>query len=195
MADLFDLDDLAALLQRTFTDAETAAATVARANATSRLNSMCRRSFDALVTETVTLRSNGRFIVLPKRPVTALTSIYTVAADGTADDLVSGWTFDGIDTIDLSAASPVGLVSASYTGVIPYRVTYTHGYATPPLDISGIGLKMAMADMENPEGHQMERVDDYMFQRSGAGLSGLSDDDRAIVAAYSRRTGSTQVAR
>lgn len=195
MADLFDVDDLAALLQRTFTEAEAAAAAVAQANVTARLNKMCGRSFDGVTAETVTLRSNGRFIRLPKRPVTAVTSIYTVAADGTADDLMSGWVFDGIDVIDLASASPQGLEVVSHPGTIPYRVTYSHGYATPPADISAIALKMAVGEVENPEGHQMERVDDYMFQRSGPGLSGLSDDDRRIIADYARRTGSMQVAR
>jgi hypothetical protein len=195
MADLFDVDDLAALLQRTFTETEAAAAAVAQANVTARLNKMCGRSFDGVIAETVTLRSNGRFIQLPKRPVTAVTSIYTVASDGTADELMSGWVFDGIDVIDLASASPQGLEVVSHPGTIPYRVTYSHGYATPPADISGIALKMAVGEVENPEGHQMERVDDYMFQRSGPGLSGLSDDDRRIIADYARRTGSMQVAR
>lgn len=195
MADLFDLDDLAALLQRTFTAADTAAATVVRTNITARIESLGKRSFSGVVAETATLRSNGRFIILPKRPVTAVTSIYTVAADGTADDLVTGWSFDGIDVVDLASASPQGVDVVSHPGTIPYRVTYSHGYSSPPADVTDIAMRAAVSQMENPEGKQQERIDDYSFTRSLDVLSGLTKDDWKIIEGYRRRSGSIQVAR
>lgn len=107
------------------------------------------------------LRPSGMAIDLPGRNITEVTSVYLI--DSGVDREVTGWRWDGIRTVRLPGAQPVGSIEGTY------RVTYTHGYASGsiPQVLKARAVKMANRVLTSPteaEGLVSENIGQYQYQ-------------------------------
>lgn len=172
----------------------------------------CRQDFVHIEGDTVTLRSTGQTIVLPKRPITEVTSVVAVGIPP-APDLtlpVGSYVFDGIDKILLIGGTGwiVNLAEAWSTdhansSAGTYRVTYSHGATIPPKRIKALVSGMVNRTLTAPAISDLvsESVGqgDYAWQaQQGAGAMGasvrLTAGDRAKLKSwgYLRDYGQTE---
>lgn len=119
-------------------------------------------------------------LVLPERPVVAVTSI----------EIVRGGVSDGIiatSAYQWNAAGDVFDVYGGWWGGAGsiVRVTYTHGFATVPDEIVALCLQLANRLLENPTGVRQETIGSYSYSAgvSAAGAA-LTEDERRILHDY-----------
>lgn len=139
-------------------------------------------------------------IRLPQRPVTAVTSVALI--DGATSITVTGWTWDGLDLIDLGRATTS---TAPVSDAQTFRVTYTHGY--PPGQIPGLLLSIvcgaAARTLTAPslvDGLTGETIGQYSYQlQQGAGAAGTAvritqaEWDLLARAGFKRRSATVHV--
>ena len=190
MTTLASVDDVADILalDSTGLDPDQAAAVLAQASARFRAEAFC--DFDATET-TLILRVVGGRVDLPKRPVTAVSAVKSIAADGTADNDLTDWSFDGIHTIRVGDRSWV--INATTGESETVEVTWTHGHATVPEDVRWAVAQMAARAISNPApaGVQAENIGAYGYRIGGSGESGgagMTADERAIAHRYRPNT-------
>lgn len=171
MADLFTLAELASYLQR---DIDTATATLAQSAGQGLVRAYTRQNIDTRTyTSTrvpVTIHGERYTVLLPQRPVTAVTS---VTVNGTAYVAGADYTWDGVNArlwLRYLAGSSTSFIDEWWA-----VVTYTAGYATVPDAVKGVALSVAGRAYDNPRGIRSEAIDDYSATRAGA------DDDLAGV--------------
>lgn len=108
--------------------------------------------------------------VLPQRPVASVTSVTDI--DGNA----ISYTFDGVDTIQISA---VGLIRLDLDPIASWAprivITYVAGYEIIPDDIKAIAIGMSLrafgAEAED-SGLTQEAITSYSYQRGQAAAAG-----------------------
>lgn len=197
MADLFTLDELNDHTQSTI---DTDVATLARARATATIQNYCKTTFTGTSTATEVLRVKDGLVRLPRRPVNSITSVKAINADGTAGAAITGWSFDGIDRIDVRGWSRtiINLAADLADGVTDtVQVVWVHGYAAVPDDVKAVALEVAGMQVGNPQGLRQETVGGYSVTYAGGndvfGLA-LTDGQKSILDEYrikrtSMRTG------
>ncbi|HEX7160533.1 MAG TPA: hypothetical protein VF223_04760, partial [Trebonia sp.] len=151
MADLAVIADVNARAPRALTSAEQTRATTLLADASARIRTYTKRQFEAVSGATVIVRPNGRFLELPPVPITAVSEVRGMAADGTPGPVISGWSFDGIDRIDITDVG-FGWGDPWWpwpTGPESFQVTYDYDDGTVPDDVvricCGIVLRAILA--------------------------------------------------
>lgn len=174
MADMFTLDELAAYLKVTVAD-DDASALLARELATGLIEDFTHRSFTAEADYTEVLRINAGKITIPSTPVSAVTSVKLVGANGVLTPTV--WTFDEIDTIHLAGSAQVLNLPESDDGGVPYtaEVVWTGGFDEVPAAVKAIALAAAGRGYNNPRGLRSETIGQYSYTNAGG------DDDVASV--------------
>lgn len=204
MADLATEADLTDRLGRPLTDDEAARAPALLADASALVREYTRRDFEAVAADVIILRPVGVLLRLPQRPVTAVNSVAAVGPDGSTVGAVAGWTFDGVDKIDLTCVTPSGSWPVNWRGPLPdtYQVNYDHGDATIPAIVVKVVCDMVLRTLLSPSmtpGMVAERIGAYNYQlQQGAGATGarvvLDDQDEKALRRYGpRRAGTIQV--
>lgn len=145
------VNDLEALLRRSFTDEENAAAGIALDLATAAIQNYTRQTLLFVADDVVALRGTyGRELVLPERPVVSVASVSV----GSTTIATSAYALVGNSLWWGASPLNVGNITTGEGGwgglASPVTVTYTHGYATIPNDIRGVCLTVAARLMENP---------------------------------------------
>lgn len=128
-------------------------------------------------------------LLLPQRPVTAVTHVKDI--DG---DEVPLWRWDGLEEIHLPSRAAFPVVNGSWVDPAgrPLDVTYTHGYDEVPDDIVAVICQVAGRRLGINPGDantQSEGIGDYRYSRTsqaGAGVFGLLDDEKTMLNRYRR---------
>lgn len=144
--------ELASFLQQ---DVDSATAQQALDLATQRIIQVTGQLF-AVGTSTVELAGNEEKILLPQRPVTAVSSVQVGYKYGTFWD----WAVDHDYFVQQGM-----LVSIWRWFPDRVKVTFTYGYATVPLDVKDCCLALAAERYSNPEGFTGEKIDDYQYTK------------------------------
>ncbi len=204
MADLATADDLEARLGRTLTATEETRAAAYLAEASALVRRYTGQVFDQVIDDTVVLRPVGAYLVLPQTPVTDVTEVRGVDADGTPGTALTGWTWDGLDRIDITT---VGFFAGSpwwpwLFGPESFQVLYDHGTAAVPDDVIGVVCNMVLRTLLSPslvEGMTSERIGQYSYQLgqfAGGAASGVSvrltEADKDALRSYRPQAGSIQ---
>lgn len=139
-------------------------------------------------TDTVILDgTGGRRLLLPRWPVTAVSSV-TLLND-TADDEVL--TFGADHDYTWSAAGTLTRVGACWPeGDRNVEAEITAGFTTIPMSMKRIALRLCVAPWHNPGSLSQESLGDLSRSYNTATDIGmeLSNKDKKLVAAYAART-------
>lgn len=207
---LATVQDLEARLGRTLSPTEATRAETLLGDASAMVRSYTRQSFIAVTDDEIVLRPVGTELRLPQRPVTDVTKVVAVGgAPGIPDIPLAGWTWDGIDIVDIAGLDSNIWVSLPAwwedygSGPNTYRVTYSHGYDQVPPEVVAVVAGMVnrtLAAASPVEGMVSERVGQYNYQlQQGGGSPGPSvrftaDDKNALAeAGYKRRATTIQL--
>jgi len=188
------------------TEAQTARAHAALADASALVRRYTRQIFTAVDDDLVILRPVGMFLVLPQGPVTAVNEVRAVDQDGVAGDEISGWVFDGIDRIDITRVGFGWLADPWWPwsgGPESFQVSYDHGNDDVPGDVIAVVSSMVLRTLFSPstvEGMTSEKIGEYSYQLgqfaggAAAGLSvRLTEADKDALSHYRQKAGSAQV--
>lgn len=171
MADLATLTDVTDRSPRTLTSAEQTRAGVLLGDASALVRTYTKRRFEAVSGATAILRPNGAFLVLPPVPITAVSEVRGIDADGTPGSVITGWAFDGIDRIDITGVG-FGFLDPWWpwpNGPEAFQVTYDYDETGVPDDVVRIVCGMVLRVILAPspvEGMSAERVGQYSYQMS-----------------------------
>lgn len=177
--------DFATLTGRVDTDAQLV---LALRLASGIIRTYTRQTITAATSTAARLHGGRPTLILPERPVTAVTTITVLRYGNTylpVGDAPYGivpanfYTWDGLDRIDLSLG-----------GVWPelLEVNYTHGYTEVPDDIADVCLSLALRKLGNPEALRSEAIGGYSY--TAAVTSGeLTELEQKILNDYRRRAG------
>lgn len=203
---LAQVSDLEASLGRALTATEATRAVAYLARASALIRRYTGQVFDQVDDDVVILRPVGAYLVLPQTPVTAVTEVRGILRDGTVGDPLSGWTWDGLDRIDITTGGLFGWIGDPWwpwtSGPEAFRVVYDHGGAPIPDDVIGVCCDMVLRPLLSPsqvEGFNTERIGQYSygFQQGGGGSPGvslrLSEGDKDALSHYRQKAGSAQV--
>lgn len=204
LATISDLEDR---LGRDLTDDEARRAEPLLRDASAQVRRYCRQDFDLTRGDVAVLRPVGADLVLPQRPVLAVSSVAAIPGDGQPDIVMSGWEWDGLDCVKIAGFGWRTAIDYDlewdFVGwwASTYRVIYDHGYATTPDDVVGIVCGTVNRVLVAPsmvEGMLSERVGPfgYTLQQGSSGAPGpsvrLTQADRdALADAGYRRTADT----
>lgn len=183
-ARLATASDLEVLLQRTFTETETAAAELVLDLVSAAIRSYTGQQF-TYQTTTARLRLRRGKLRLPQRPVVEVTAVTTTAEPPVA--VTYEW--DGFGSVELSTLGGIE-TNAGRANCGSYLVTYTHGYATVPEDIRAVTLQVAGRAFGTPAdqtGVQSENIGGYGYSVGGAAASGAVGflaGERAVLDRY-----------
>lgn len=143
--------ELAAMLQRTFSAAETTAAEWALDNATAAIKNYSRQRIEFVANDAVVLRGNWSDILwLPERPVTAVASV-TVGTAAVLSTSSYTWSRHGLLHAPTGWGGPHDVVT----------VTYSHGFAVVPDDVKAVCLSAAARSFGNPDNLRSETIGSY----------------------------------
>lgn len=177
--------DVALRLGRELTDAEGDRMEAILADASASVRAYTGQQFtEATTTDTFRVRRN--VVVLPQRPVTAVSD---------AGGVYYRW--DGLDRVHFSMGSADSFEWEPWIGGGPRTVTitYSHGYDEIPADIVGVVCSIALrAWGRKPEdgGLQQESIAGYSYSVGSAGAAGgfgMLPDERAVLDRYRRVAG------
>ena len=200
MSALASQTDIEARLGRNLTSEEAARIRALLDDASALVRSYTNQTFEHVDDDTVTLPATGGRIVLPGRPVSAVSRVVAVGGNLALPDFtLADWAFDGIDTIKIGdGAAIINLPEVwwdddGYPGT--YQVTYSHGYATVPPDVLSVVCGMVTRVFQNPSNLRSETVGSYSvtytIPATGEALGiNLSRYEKKILDRY-RRTAST----
>lgn len=114
------------------------------------------------------------WVVMPQRPVTAITSVTTAPSLGLLS--ASDWTWDGV--------SPWLKLPTTANYELSATVVYTAGYSTIPDVIKAVTLAVAGRMYSNPKALRSEQIDDYSRTYAGGdqviGLGLLPSEERLL---------------
>lgn len=114
--------------------------------------------FETVADDVITLRSTGKVIVLPVRPVTAVSQVAAIGVPPVSDLVlpVGSWVWDGADKIELMPTLdwiinlPAAWSDFSWSGTASYQVTYSHGYSSVPAGIKTLVCNMVARTLTAP---------------------------------------------
>ncbi|MFP3990655.1 hypothetical protein U9R90_24960 [Streptomyces sp. E11-3] len=206
MADLATVTDLENRLGRSLTADEAARAPALLADASALVREFTGQQLEAVAGDVIVLRPVGSLLRLPQRPVTAVTLVEAIAPDGTSTAVLSGWSWDGRDKVDLTYTTySVDFTSPAWRDRMApdtYQVTYDHGYAVARPIVVATVCAMVLRTLLSPSmtaGMVAERIGAYNYQlQQGAGAAGATvtmtkADEKALARYGPRRFGTIQV--
>lgn len=174
--------DLVARLGRTFTDTESERARVLLADASALVRRHTRQHLSYVEHDRVVLRPVDEQLRLPQRPIHTVAEVVAVSSPPAVDLPVTGWSFDGRETVQLECARlqlslPAGRLEevCAYPGT--YRVTYSHGYQPVPDDIVGVVCAVVARTLTAPAaaaGVISETIGAYSYRLTDTAAAGAS---------------------
>lgn len=153
-----------------------------------------RLTVDHIDNDEITLfGDNGEIMLLPQRPVTAVTSVVLdnialvpVVQDATSTLLMYDWRPDGrLYRIVYGGSFYAGELMFKWPAGVPVNITYSHGYQVVPSAFKSVALELAAAAYVNPEMHDQERVGWVEWATKQPSMS-LSPSQRTALDPYRR---------
>ncbi|TDH48887.1 hypothetical protein E2F47_22235 [Mycobacterium eburneum] len=126
-----------------------------------------RQQIDYIQDDEITLwGDNGEILLLPQRPVTAVSAVSLAGQDlvpvqvnSTTTMLMYDWRPDGsLRRIVYGGSFYAGELFYKWPLGVAVQVTYSHGYQTVPSTMKHVALELAAGAYVNPELHDKERV-------------------------------------
>lgn len=126
-----------------------------------------RQQIDLIEDDEITLwGDNGEILLLPQRPVTAVSSVtlagqalVPVQVNSTTNLLMYDWRPEGtLRRIVYGGSFYAGELMFKWPLGVAVQVTYSHGYSTVPSGLKKAALDLAAGVYSNPEMHDSERV-------------------------------------
>ena len=215
LPDLATVDDVVAIIQRDLSATEQTSAARLIPMASALVRKYCRQTITQQ-TETVTIPGNWTHVLeLPQRPVTSVASVVINGATAPSTQwklldnrlfLSSGSFQPDYGTMYLGGANlwgPAGSTAgpqatgATWQGPqAQITVTYTHGYAETPADISNVVAGMVALAIASPVGINSEMIGGYKvaYSRSEGGSMTLQPSDKEALSIYRKRAMSSDIA-
>lgn len=203
MRNLATRPDLVSRLGRDFTAEEDARVDALLADASSLVRSYTLQDFTS-ATSTVTLRAQGGLIRLPKRPVTAVSSVTAIGLNGTPDVALADWWWDGLNVVRIGDGMCVINMPETwhdqedgYPGT--YRVVYAHGDDDVPGDVVAVTSAMVLRCVTAPTqlgGVTSETIGPYSYRLESANMGTavtMTDADRDALKHYRPRAGTASM--
>lgn len=159
----------------------------------------CRRDFTAGTT-TARFRPRGHKVVLPQRPVRAVTAVRSVVSFGTSEQVtpLSYWSHPGGHEVHLGDQSAVinGPTLDFSDDDVWVEVTYDHGFLTVPDDVVTVVANMVVRNLTVPGGGlvDLQTIGPYTTRFGGFASGGpltLGAGDRDVLNRYRSTTSST----
>jgi hypothetical protein len=216
LPNLATTDDVAAILGRSLTSAETTSATRLLAMASGQVRRYTRQTLSLVTDDSVVLPGNwGHVLVLPQRPVSSVTSVTfsNGIAPTTQWKLVNDSLFLGTGAYmpDYSGSiwggqalwGPAGSNNAPQATGSTWQgpqtqitVVYTHGYTDIPQDIVNEVAGMVAMQLNTDVGVQSEQIGGYkvVYDRAQSGAMVLSEEAKSVLNFYRVRAVSSSVA-
>lgn len=192
--------DVAARAGQTFDATQTSQVEAFLSDATAFIDNYCRQSFEQATSSQI-LRLFDNRVRLPRRPVSDVDTVKYVNLDGTVGAALTGWSFDGIDTVDMvEDRQQLNLPEwwrDEHDRTV--EVTYTHGFGTVPDDIKAVCARLAHRAYSNPQGLQSETIGQYSYSiatpQGGINFGVHMDrSDRDVLDRYRRTAWSVEIA-
>jgi hypothetical protein len=146
---------------------------------------------------TFIMRPAGGLVKLTRVPVVSVDTVKMLNSDGTPGTALAGWTFDGIDLLDVNGITGDAWVNgpSSWSGNV--EVTWTAGFDPVPEDVRwAVAAMVKRASEAGTSGVTSEQIGDYSRSFGGYSASGaysLSKDERETAAKYRPRNTSMPV--
>lgn len=185
MAQFATAADLAELLGETFDATRTAQANAALELASATIQGWTRQTIELVAGDTVTLRGTwDEELVLPQRPVVAVTAVSVDGTALTADD----WRLWGSSLVRVGYGNWAG-------PDVAVAVTYSHGWAVIPDVIRAVTMQIAVRLMANPGLVQAESIGTYSvtYGSEAGGGGALTIDEQALLGPFRRRTATVPI--
>lgn len=163
----FDYADLANRLQVDPSTINQGTATLLAQLASDAVREEIRQQVDYVENETITVwGDNGEILMLPQRPVTAVSAVSLAGQDlvpvqvnATTTMLMYDWRPDGtLRRVVYGGSFYAGELFYKWPLGVAVSVTYSHGYQTVPSALKHVALDLAAGVYNNPEMHDSERV-------------------------------------
>jgi len=169
-------DEIEERLDRDLTATEIAGLPAKLRDASAAVRSFCRRDFTAVIGDVLRIKPIGDRVRLPNAPVTAVTSVKRVNADGSTQAF-AGWAWDGGENLfGLCAMGspminvPEAWLDDDYTPMV--EVTYDHGDTEVPDTVAAVVCAMIIRVLNAPgggvEGLRSETIGPYAYGLAGA---------------------------
>lgn len=160
--------------------------------ATSLIAGYCNRNFDLVTGDVVTLTPAKNAAMLPETPVVSVASVYAYLPNTNGGGMAwvpltnYGWVASTGVLYDTTGLPGTHWTSGPSWPWLPgsLRVTYDHGYTTPPSELKDVCVRLAQQYLENPTLLVQRGVGDVHARFSGSAGVNVNAMDRAILDRY-----------
>ena len=139
-------------------------------------------------THTIITRPVGGLIRLGQRPVASITSVRLINDDGTVGTGAAGWTFDGVDTVNVGDITGLVINGPEDWEPDSVQVTYVAGWVTIPDDVRIVCADMVRLALLGPQGPMVsETIGSYSYRLADNAVGGavaMTDGHRHILRRY-----------
>lgn len=197
LAPLAELEDVEDRLGRSLTADETAKVSANLRDASAAVRAYTRRDFTQ-TEETIRVRPRGYKVILPQRPVVAVTSVAMVS-DFNGTEFVTPVPWSWVSGFEIHLVDPAIVINGPCQDWdddnVWAEIAYTHGYEEIPDNIVGVVANVALRQTTIPNGGYVdsETAGPFTVRYTGAvggGPLALNDGERRILNSY-RRTSRT----
>lgn len=179
--------DVQTLLGRALTAPEVDRAAGMLALATASCKAEARQDFE-LKQRTYIAKPLGGLIRLHERPVVSVDTIRLINDDGTVGVGIAGWTFDGVDTVNVGDITGIVINGPEDWEPTSVEVTYSAGYEVVPGDVKWVCADMVRMALLAPAAPVVsEQIGAYSYRLNDAAASGavgMTADHRKILHRY-----------
>lgn len=139
-------------------------------------------------THTIITRPVGGLIRLGQRPVASITSVRLINDDGTVGTGAAGWTFDGVDTVNVGDITGLVINGPEDWEPDSVQVIYVAGWVTIPDDVRIVCADMVRLALLGPQGPMVsETIGSYSYRLADNAVGGavaMTDGHRHILRRY-----------
>lgn len=179
--------DVSTLLGRALTSDEQARVQSMLELASAACRAEARQEFTSQ-THTVISRPVGGLVRLGQRPVASITTVRMINDDGTVGLGLAGWTFDGIDTVNVGDITGLVINGPEDWEPDTVQVVYVAGWPTIPEDVKMVCADMVRLALLGPQGPVVsETIGSYSYRLADSAVGGavaMTDGHRHILRRY-----------
>lgn len=185
MAGFFTREDFASFVQQ---DVDNATTDLLIAASAQTIREEIRQLIDFVSGDTVTIRSQGGFtMLLPERPVTAVTSVSVAATALGAGEIEYESDTGALRWVWRAATALFEAVYRPFPCGAEVTVVYSHGYALIPESIKALAMEISATAYVNPSQVLSETLRDYSVTYANQSTGGGAQMGRLILNDEQRR--------
>jgi hypothetical protein len=183
--------DVSNILGRALTSDEQARVVSMLELASAACRAEARQEFTSQ-TYTVIARPVGGLVRLAQRPVASIVAVRLINDNGSVGVGLAGWTFDGIDTVNVGDITNVVINGPEDWEPDTVQVTYVAGWPEIPDDVRMVCADMVRLALLGPQGPMVsETIGSYSYRLADNAVGGavaMSDGHRHILRRYRAAT-------